>query len=61
MAGGLPALRLAVLSEVVALPGGVARLADRLRLHAELGLDDRAQDEASARRSAAQDLPLILI
>mmetsp|Transcript_62305 Transcript_62305/g.163596 ORF Transcript_62305/g.163596 Transcript_62305/m.163596 type:complete len:616 (+) Transcript_62305:129-1976(+) len=57
LAEDLVALGLVVLDEVTPLPEGVARLAEGLRLQAELGLDDGADDEAAGGGAAAQDAP----
>ena len=53
----LVALRLVVLDKVAALPEGIARLTERLRLQAELRLDDGADHKAARRGAAAQDAP----
>jgi hypothetical protein len=57
MAEDLVALGLTVLEEVTALLEGVARLAEGLRLQAELGLDDVVHDEAAGGGAAAQAFP----
>ena len=61
LAEGLVALRLVVLGEVNALPGGVARLAERLRLQAEFRLEAGANHEAAIGRAMTSDGPVNML
>ena len=55
-----PARSSIVLDEVTALPEGIAGLAERLGLQAELGLDDGSNHETTVAGALAQDAPHVL-
>ena len=57
LAEGLVAMRRVLLGEVAVLPGGVVRLAERLRLQAELRFDGGANHEAAIGRATARLRP----
>ena len=60
LAEHLVALGLIVLDEIASLPEGIASLAERLGLQAELGLDNGADNKAAIAGALAQDAPHVL-